>query len=229
MITILLADDQPLIRSGIRALVEAEGDQRVVGEARSGTEAVALARDLRPDVVVMDIRMPDGDGLWATREICADPGLERTRVLVLTTFELDEYVFAALRAGASGFLGKGGDASAIPAAIRTIHSGERLLSPTATTSLVQHYLQRPVVVPDAAALEMLTDREREVVALVGQGLSNAEIAERLFISPLTAKTHVARALTKSGARDRAQLVVLAYSTGLVRPGSPGRRRPGARE
>lgn len=219
MITVLLADDQPLIRSGIRALVDLEPDLRVVGEVGTGTEAVARARKLRPDVVVMDIRMPDGDGLWATGEICGDPDLADTRVLVLTTFELDEYVFSALRAGASGFLGKGGDATEIPDAIRTVQAGERLLSPAATKTLVEHYLRRPVVAPGADALAELTEREREVVALVGEGLSNAEIAERLFISPLTAKTHVARALMKTGARDRAQLVVLAYTSGLLRGGS----------
>ncbi|CAG7844591.1 Response regulator protein VraR [Pseudoclavibacter triregionum] len=216
MISVLLADDQPLIRSGLRALLGGEDDLAVVGEAGTGREAVALCRALRPDVVVMDIRMPDGDGLWATRAICEDAELTATRVLVLTTFELDEYVFEALLAGASGFLGKGGDATGIAAAVRTIHAGERLLSPAATSSLVEHFLQRPVVTPGPAALQALTEREREVVAMVGEGLSNSEIAERLVISPLTAKTHVARALAKTGARDRAQLVVLAYTSGLLR-------------
>lgn len=215
--TILLADDQALIRSGVRAILDLEPDLTVVGEAATGEQAVELARSLRPDVVIMDVRMPEGDGLWATEQICGTPGLHETKVLVLTTFELDEYVFRALRAGASGFLGKGGDPGDIPQAIRTVRAGERLLSPAATTSLVEHYLRRPSMVPGTEALMQLTEREREVLALVGEGLSNAEIAERLVISPLTAKTHVARALMKTGARDRAQLVVLAYTSGLLQP------------
>lgn len=216
MIDVLLADDQALVRGGLSALLSGEPDIRVVAEAATGTEAVALAHQHRPDVIVMDIRMPDGDGLWATAEITASPDLDQTRVLILTTFEVDEHTFEALRAGASGFLGKGGDVAGFPAAIRAVHAGEHLLSPTATAQLVGNFLSRPshantTTVPD------LTSREREVVALVGQGLSNDEIAERLVISPATAKTHVTRAMTKTNSRDRAQLVVLAYESGLVVP------------
>ncbi len=216
MIDVLLADDQTLVRGGLRALLSTEDDIRVVAEAATGTQAVARTHEHRPDVVVMDIRMPDGDGLWATAQITSAPELAHTKVLILTTFELDEHTFEALRVGASGFLGKGGDVAGFAAAIRAIHAGERLLSPTATAQLVEHFLSRPTVA-NASNLEHLTAREREVVSLVGQGLSNDEIAERLVISPLTAKTHVTRAMTKTHSRDRAQLVVLAYESGLVVP------------
>ena len=216
MIRVVLADDQALIRSGVRALLESAPDLAVVAEAGTGREAVAAAREHRPDVVVMDIRMPDGDGVWATQQLCADPDLADVKVLILTTFELDEYTFAALRAGASGFLGKGGQVEALIDGIRTVHDGGRLLSPAATAHLVGHFLAQPRVGADVGALGELTDREREIVALVGRGLSNDEIAAHLVISPLTAKTHVTRAMVKTGVRDRAQLVVLAYRSGLLR-------------
>lgn len=216
MIRVAIADDQALIRAGLRALLEIEPDIAVVGEAGTGRDAVALARREHPDVLIMDIRMPDGDGLWATEQITADAALTGIRVLVLTTFEQDDHTFRALRAGAAGFLGKGGDTSAIGEAVRTVHRGERLLSPAATAALIGRFLQAPDR-GDAGALPELTAREREVVALVGEGMSNDEIAAHLVISPLTAKTHVTRSMTKLGCRDRAQLVVLAYESGLVVP------------
>lgn len=218
MIKVLLADDQALIRTGLRALLETNDDLQVVGEAATGVEAVDQAKQHLPDVVVMDIQMPERDGIWATQQIVSDPTLAKTKVLVLTTFELDSYTFDALRAGASGFIGKAGDPNAVADAIRTVHEGGRLLSPAATAALVQQFLTQPKLATEAGVLDELTDREREIVALVGQGLSNDEIAETLFISPLTAKTHVTRAMTKTHARDRAQLVVLAYSSGLLAPG-----------
>lgn len=221
MIDVVLADDQALIRTGLRALLNAEDDLTVVAEAATGREAVELARRWHPDVVIMDIRMPDGDGIWATQQICSDPKLSRTRVLVLTTFEHDEYTFAALRAGASGFLGKGGNPEDLANAVRTVCDGGRLLSPTATGQLVRQFLSQPTTAPTKSALDTLTSREREIVALVGQGLSNDEIATMLTISPLTAKTHVTRAMTKTHSRDRAQLVVLAYTSGLLAPGQSG--------
>jgi DNA-binding NarL/FixJ family response regulator len=218
---VLLADDQALIRAGFRVLIDASTDLVVVGEATDGDEAVQLARTARADVVVMDIRMPGVDGLEATRRICADEDLAGVRVLVLTTFELDEYVLEALRAGASGFLGKGVEPADLLDAIRVVAAGESLLSPRATRALIGRYLSAPDRAPAAApdSLAMLTEREREVVALVALGLSNEDIAQRLFVSPLTAKTHVNRAMSKLGARDRAQLVVAAYQSGLVRPGT----------
>jgi DNA-binding NarL/FixJ family response regulator len=218
---VLLADDQALIRAGFRVLIDASSDLVVVGEATDGDEAVQLARTARADVVVMDIRMPGVDGLEATRRICADEDLAGVRVLVLTTFELDEYVLEALRAGASGFLGKGVEPADLLDAIRVVAAGESLLSPRATRALIGRYLSAPDRAPAAApdSLAMLTEREREVVALVALGLSNEDIAQRLFVSPLTAKTHVNRAMSKLGARDRAQLVVAAYQSGLVRPGT----------
>ncbi|MEV0219588.1 response regulator transcription factor [Streptomyces sp. NPDC050704] len=217
-IRILLADDQKLIRAGFRVLVDAAPDLRVVGEASTGREAVDLARSTRADVVLMDIRMPELDGLAATREIIADEDLAGVRVLILTTFEIDEYVFQALRAGASGFLGKGVEPVELLAAIRTVAGGDALLSPKATQGLIARFLAAPEdrPGPTATMLDALTVREREVLGLVALGLSNDEIAERLYVSTSTAKTHVNRAMTKLGARDRAQLVVIAYQTGLVR-------------
>ncbi|WP_426514906.1 response regulator [Dactylosporangium sp. McL0621] len=218
MIRVVLADDQALIRSGFKVFVEAAADVVVVGEAATGRRAVELVRDLRADVVLMDIRMPDLDGLAATRLITADPDLAGVRVLILTTFEVDEYVFEALRAGASGFLGKGAEPEELLAAIRTVHRGDSLLSPAATRSLIARFLAEPVpsVVPrgDGRLVRLLTEREREVVGLVATGMSNEEIAAHLVVSPHTAKTHVNRAMTKLGAHDRAQLVVIAYEWGL---------------
>ena len=219
MITVALADDQALVRAGFRALLDGEEDMAVVAEAADGEEAVALAREHRPDVVLMDVRMPRTDGLRATARLTADPALSRTRVIVLTTFELDEYVFGALRAGASGFLLKDMEPAELLDAVRIVASGEALLAPRHTRRLIEAFVaQGDAPAADDGELAELTAREREVLALVGQGLSNAEIAERLVLSPLTAKTHVARLFTKLGARDRAQLVVIAYETGLVRVG-----------
>jgi DNA-binding NarL/FixJ family response regulator len=218
-VRVLLADDQPAIRAGFRLLIDSTDDLEVVGEAADGEEAVATARTTRPDVVVMDIRMPGSDGLRATRLITADPDLSGTRVLILTTFELDDYVFEALRCGASGFLGKGADADEVFDAIRTVAAGDSLLSPRATAALVSHFLTRPEadLAVNPASLAELTRRERQVVSLVALGLSNQDIADELVVSPLTAKTHVNRAMAKLGVRDRAQLVVIAYQAGLVRP------------
>ncbi|HEV8174536.1 MAG TPA: response regulator transcription factor [Actinoplanes sp.] len=218
-IRVLLADDQTLIRAGFRVLVESAPDLEVVGEATTGREAVAMARSLRADVVLMDIRMPELDGIEATRLITADEDMAGVRVLILTTFEVDENVLRALRAGASGFLSKGVEPADLLDAIRVVAAGEALLSPKATRSLIARFLDQPEpgAIPTPARLDGLTDREREVLSLVAAGLSNDEIAERLYVSPLTAKTHVNRAMTKLGARDRAQLVVIAYQSGLVRP------------
>ncbi len=218
-IRVLLADDQTLIRAGFRVLVESAPDLEVVGEATTGREAVAMARSLRADVVLMDIRMPELDGIEATRLITADEDMAGVRVLILTTFEVDENVLRALRAGASGFLSKGVEPADLLDAIRVVAAGEALLSPKATGSLIARFLDQPEpgALPAPARLDGLTDREREVLSLVAAGLSNDEIAERLYVSPLTAKTHVNRAMTKLGARDRAQLVVIAYQSGLVRP------------
>ena len=222
MTGVLLADDQALVRAGFRALLNAEPDVHVVGEASDGVEALALVRRARPDVVLMDIRMPRMDGLEATRRITADPGLASTRVVVLTTFELDEYVFGALRAGASGFLLKDIDPPDLLAAVRVVAGGEALLAPRLTRRLIEAFVRQeraaPPVPSEDDRLEELTPREREVLALVGRGLSNADIADELILSPLTAKTHVARLFSKLDARDRAQLVVLAYESGLVVPG-----------
>jgi DNA-binding NarL/FixJ family response regulator len=224
-IRVLLADDQALLRSAFRVLVDSEEDMEVVGEASDGAEAVRLAKEERADVVLMDIRMPGTDGLAATRLISADPTLAHVRVVILTTFEVDDYVVRSLRAGASGFLGKGSEPDELLSAIRVAAGGEALLSPAATKGLIARFLARPDDSADADGgdaarsqrLGTLTGREREVLVQVAGGLSNDEIAERLEVSPLTVKTHVNRAMAKLGARDRAQLVVIAYESGLVRP------------
>ncbi|MEU6374857.1 response regulator transcription factor [Streptomyces sp. NPDC046909] len=217
-IRVLLADDQALLRATFRILIDSCEDMEVVAEAANGSEAVALARVHRPDLVLMDIRMPGTDGLAATSAICADPELTGTRVLILTTFEIDEYVAQALRAGASGFLGKDVTADALLTGVRTVAAGESLLSPLATRTLITRFLAAPAEGARLAApkdLAGLTAREREVMAWVAEGHANEEIAEKLFVSPLTVRTHVHRAMTKLGARDRAQLVVIAYQSGLV--------------
>jgi DNA-binding NarL/FixJ family response regulator len=221
MIRVLLADDQALIRAGFRVLVNAAEDLQVVGEATDGRQAVDLARRERADVVLMDIRMPGVDGLEATRRISADDDLAGVKVIILTTFESDEYVYQALRAGASGFLVKDTEPAELIQAVRVVARGDALLSPSVTRRLITDIASRPERPhSDKAgkALEGLTEREREVMALVAEGLSNDEIAARLFLSPLTAKTHVSRIMTKLNARDRAQLVVMAYESGLVTPG-----------
>ncbi|WP_430296156.1 response regulator [Sinomonas sp. B1-1] len=218
MIRILVVDDQALIRAGFRALLDAEPDMEVVGEAGSGSAAVAEAARLAPDVVLMDIRMPGGDGLEATRTILG-AHREGLKVIILTTFELDDYVTGAIRAGASGFLVKDTEPEDLVRAVRAVHDGDAMLSPSVTRRLLTRLAaEGPAERAEPIDVGLLTEREREVVALVGQGLNNAEIAERLFITPLTAKTHVSRAMTKLDLRDRAQLVVLAYESGLVRPG-----------
>ena len=218
MIKVLLADDQALVRAGFRALLDAQDDVEVVGEASDGAEAVRLAARERPDVVLMDIRMPGLDGLEATRRIAADPGLADVKIVILTTFDLDEYVFEALRVGASGFLVKDTEPVELLRGVRAVASGDALLSPGVTRRLIAQFASQARAPRPATELSGLTDREREVMALVGAGLSNDEIAERLVVSPATAKTHVSRAMVKLGARDRAQLVVFAYEAGLVRPG-----------
>ncbi|WP_406087151.1 response regulator [Streptomyces virginiae] len=218
MIRVLLADDQLLVRAGFRALLDAQPDIEVAGEASDGDEAVRLVRELRPDVVLMDIRMPVLDGLAATRRIGEDESLAAVRVVMLTTFELDEYVFEAIRSGASGFLVKDTEPEELLRAVRAVVAGDALLSPGVTRRLIAEFAARSKQPATASGLGRLTDREREVMALVGMGLSNEEIARRLVVSPLTAKTHVSRTMVKLGARDRAQLVVLAYESGLVRPG-----------
>jgi DNA-binding NarL/FixJ family response regulator len=217
-ITVLLVDDQVLIRAGLRALLDAEPGMAVVGEAGDGDAAVEAARALRPDVVLMDIRMPGTDGLAATRSISEDPDLDGVHVVILTTFEQDDYVFEAIRSGAAGFLVKDTEPTELLRAVRTVVAGDSLLSPGATRSLVEAYATHAKPSSLAPGLSVLTDREREVMQLVAVGLTNAEIAARLFVSPLTTKTHVSRAMIKLGARDRAQLVVFAYETGLVTPG-----------
>lgn len=215
MIRVLLVDDQPLIRTGIRALLDAEDDIDVVGEAATGREAVDLAVELRPDIVLMDVQMPEMDGIEATRRIVGDERLGDVRVVVLTNYGIDEYVFNALHAGASGFVVKDTEPDDLLQALRVTVRGDALLSPAITRRLISEFVSRPADVLPDADLDQLTNREREVVALVAHGLSNDEIAERMVLSPMTAKTHVSRAMTKLGARDRAQLVVLAYQSGLV--------------
>ena len=217
MIRVVLADDQELVRAGFRALLAAEPDIDVVGEASDGAHAIRLARQLHPDLILMDIRMPGVDGLTATRQIVADPTLSEVRVVVLTTFELDEYVSEALRSGAAGFLVKNTGPAELIRGVRVVAAGEGLLSPSVTRRVIEQFAARTALPAPPRKLAELTDREREVVALVGTGLSNDEIATRLVVSPATAKTHVSRAMVKLGARDRAQLVVFAYEAGLVRP------------
>jgi DNA-binding NarL/FixJ family response regulator len=219
MIRVLVADDQAAVRAGFAALIAAEDEMEVAGEAANGREAVDVARRVFPHVVLMDVRMPLLDGLEATRLICSDPTLERVRVLVLTTFDLDEYVYAALRAGASGFLLKDAGPAELLHAIRVVAAGEALLAPSVTRRLIGEFAARPDPRTPPPELADLTEREREILALVASGLTNAEIARRLVISPLTVKTHVGRVLAKLDCHDRAQLVALAYETGLVRPGA----------
>lgn len=217
-VRVLIADDQELIRSGFGALISAEDGLEVVGEAASGTEAIDQTFATRPDVILMDIRMPELDGIAATARITADERLRNTRVLVLTTFDLDQYVYDALRAGASGFLLKDTAPQQLLDAIRIIAAGDALIAPSITRRLISEFASHPDPTSNQACLDGLTNRERDVLIEVGRGNNNAEIAERLFISPLTAKTHVSRIMTKLAARDRAQLVVIAYETGLVAPG-----------
>ncbi|HET9443672.1 MAG TPA: response regulator transcription factor, partial [Acidimicrobiales bacterium] len=220
MIRVAVADDQPLVREGFATIVSRDAGLVLVGEAADGRAAVELARSARPDVFLMDVRMPEMDGIEATGRITADPATAAVKVVILTTFDLDEYVYAALRAGASGFLLKDVTPEGLLDAIRLVAAGDAMLAPRITRRLIERFAAEPVRrAPDERALALLTDREREVVALVGRGLSNQEIAERLSMSPATAKTHVVRALAKLQARDRAQLVVMAYESGLVSPGS----------
>jgi DNA-binding NarL/FixJ family response regulator len=219
-IRVLLAEDQAIVRAGFRALLNAQPDLEVAGEAADGRQAVALTRRVRPDVALMDVRMPELDGIEATRQITADPSTASTRVLVLTTFEIDEYVFGALRAGASGFLLKGGMPADLLAAIRLVAAGEALLAPSVTKRLIEAYVARPEQLPAPSGLDELTARELEVLRLVARGDNNREIAQALQLSPLTAKTHVSRILAKLGARDRVQLVVIAYQAGLVETQAP---------
>ncbi len=218
MIRVLLADDQALVRAGFRALLDAQDDIEVIGEAGDGEAALQLTRTHKPDIVLMDIRMPGMDGLQATRAIAGEDALGDVRVVILTTFDLDEYVFEALRVGASGFLVKSTEPAELVHAVRVVTAGEALLSPGVTKRLVAEFAERAKEPRSFPALDALTDREREVMGLVAEGLSNDEIAERLVVSPATAKTHVSRAMVKLGARDRAQLVVFAYESGLARPG-----------
>jgi DNA-binding NarL/FixJ family response regulator len=218
MIRVVLADDQALVRAGFAALLDAQDDITVVGEAADGAAAVRLAHELEPHIVLMDIRMPGLDGLKATRRIAAEPHLAGVRVIILSTFELDEYVFEAIRAGAAGFVVKHTEPIELVRAVRVVVAGDALLSPGITRRLISEFADRAKTPPATAALNALTERERQLTALVAEGLSNEQIAERLVLSPATVKTHVNRAMMKLSARDRAQLVVLAYEAGLVRPG-----------
>jgi DNA-binding NarL/FixJ family response regulator len=217
MIRVLIADDQSLVRAGFKALLDARDDIEVVGEASDGISAVDQARELQPDVILMDIRMSGLDGLEATRQIAADPDLASVRVVILTTFALDEYLFDALRLGASGFLVKDTEPSDLATAVRVVAQGDSLISPSMTRRLVTEFAKRAKEPRRTAQLDVITHREREVMTLVAGGLTNDEISEKLYMSPATVRTHVSRTMTKLGVRDRAQLVVLAYETGLVRP------------
>lgn len=218
MIRVLVADDQALVRAGLRMIVDAQDDMEVVAEATDGREAIARTRECFPDLVLMDVRMPDVDGIEATRQIVETRGLD-TRILVLTTFDLDEYVYNAVRAGASGFLLKEARPDELVAGIRAVAEGETLLAPAITRRLLERFVQRPLAGEASRSVQELTPRELEILTLVGRGLSNAEIARKLFLSPATVKTHVGRVLTKLQLRDRVQAVVLAYETGLVEPGA----------
>ncbi|MFG3498144.1 response regulator [Streptomyces sp. NPDC047928] len=218
MIRVVLADDQTLVRAGFGSILSDEPDIEVVGDAADGEQAVALARELRPDVVLMDIRMPGLDGLEATRRIVGDPRLEGVRVVILTTFDVDDYVYGALRAGASGFLVKDTEPMELLHAVRVVARGDALIAPAVTRRLIAEFAGRVKQPDPGPRLNALTDREREVMGLVGAGLSNDEIARRLVLSPATAKTHVSRIMTKLGVRDRAQLVILAYESGMITPG-----------
>jgi DNA-binding NarL/FixJ family response regulator len=218
MIRVAIADDQQLVRAGFAALVDSEPDFEVVGEASTGAEAVALVTRTKPDVVLMDIRMPDGDGLWATERIVSRPELAGTHIVIVTTFELDEYVAQAIKAGASGFLVKDTEPVELIRAVRVVAAGDALLSPSVTRRLLERVAGTLSQTPDTSRLDVLTEREREVLGLVGRGLTNEEIGRTLFLSPLTAKTHVSRIMSKLAARDRVHLVVVAYETGLVRAG-----------
>ena len=226
MIRVALADDQELVRSGFAALLDAEDDITVVGSAADGDAAVRLAAREKPDVLLMDIRMPRLDGIEATRQIASSPGLDGVHVVILTTFELDEYIFEGLRAGAAGFLVKDTDASELLRAVRVVAAGESLMSPTVTRRLIAEFAARTRSAPSLPGIDELTAREREVLTLIAAGLSNAEIAQQIYVSQSTVKTHAARAMMKLGARDRAQLVVLAYEAGLVRPGWSGPAQAG---
>jgi DNA-binding NarL/FixJ family response regulator len=220
VIRVIIVDDQPLVRAGFAAMIAHVPDLELVGEAGDGEAGVALAREASPDVVLMDIRMPRLDGIEATQRILQDPRRGGTKVIVLTTFDIDEYVYGALRAGASAFLLKDSTPEALIDAVRIVAAGDALLAPTVTRRLIERFAHDPDARTDGTMLQHLTDREREVLGLVARGLSNAEIADRLFVSAATAKTHVGRVLAKLNARDRAQLVAIAYETGLVRPGTP---------